>query len=106
MITVVFILVNYVLTFMKWAIIIAAVLSILMAFGIVDGRNRMVWTIGDFLYRLTDPVLRPIRNVLPNFGGIDLSPWVAVILIQVIQAVVLPRLYAALTFGAWQGLVF
>ena len=106
MITLIFTLVNYALWFLMWAIIIAAVLSILIAFGIVDGRNRLVWTVGDFLYRLTDPVLRPIRNVLPNFGGIDLSPWVAVILIQVIQSIVLPRLYAALTFGAWQGLIF
>ncbi len=55
---------------------------------------------------VTDPVLRPIRNLLPNFGGIDISPWVVVILIQVIQAVILPRLYAAVTYGAWQSLVF
>ncbi len=106
MITVVFLLLNYALTFLKWAIIIAAVLSILMAFGVLDSRNRLVWSITDFLYRLTDPVLRPIRNVLPNLGGIDISPWIAVILIQVVQGVVLPRLYAALTYGAWQGLVF
>lgn len=106
MITLIFVLLNYALTIFKWAIILAALFSILIAFGILDGRNRMVWTIGDFLYRFTDPVLRPIRNFLPSFGGIDISPWIAVILIQVVQAVVLPRLYAAVSYGAWQQLVF
>jgi len=106
MITLIFVLLNYVLSIYKWAIILAAVFSILIAFNVLDGRNRLVWTIGDFLYRLTDPVLRPIRNFLPSFGGIDISPWVAVILIQVIQAVVLPRIYGAVEYGAWQQLLF
>ena len=58
----------------------SAVFSILASFGVLDTRNRLPvhWTIGDFLYRVTDPVLRPIRNMLPNFGGIDISPWVVV----------------------------
>jgi YggT family protein len=56
----------------------------LAAFGVLDTRNRFVWSVGDFLYRLTEPALRPIRNLLPNFGGIDISP---VILIVVLQAV-------------------
>ena len=106
MITVIFVLLNYALGILKWAIILAAVFSILTAFGILDGRNRVVWTIGDFLYRFTDPILRPIRNFLPNFGGIDISPWIAVILIQVIQGVLLPKLFAAVAYGAWQQLVF
>lgn len=106
MITVLFVLLNYALSILKWAIILAALFSILTAFGVLDGRNRLVWTIGDFLYRFTDPVLRPIRNLLPSFGGIDISPWVAVILIQVIQGVLLPKLYAAVMYGSWQSLVF
>ena len=57
-----------------WAVILAAVFSMLAAFGVLDTRNRLVWTIGDFLYRVTEPALRPIRNIMPNFGGIDLSP--------------------------------
>lgn len=106
MVTLIFVLLNYALGIFKWAIIIAAVMSLLISFGILDGRNRLVWTIADFLYRLTDPVLRPIRNVLPYLGGIDISPWVAVILIQVIQGIVLSRLYAAIEYGAWQQLLF
>ncbi len=106
MITALFELLNYALSILKWAIILAALFSILTAFGVLDGRNRLVWTIGDFLYRFTDPVLRPIRNVLPNFGGIDITPWVAVILIWVIQTVLLPKLYAAIMYGSWQSLVY
>ena len=74
MISALFELLYYVINLFKWAVILAAVFSMLAAFGVLDTRNRMVWTIGDFLYRVTDPVLRPVRNILPNFGGIDLSP--------------------------------
>ena len=106
MVTLIFVLLNYALGIFKWAIIISAVMSLLIAFGILDSRNRIVWSISDFLYRLTDPVLRPIRNFIPYLGGIDISPWIAVILIQVIQGIVLPRIYGAIEYGAWQQLVF
>ena len=66
-----------------WVLILAALYSMLTAFGVLDTRNRIVWTIGDFLFRLTEPVLRPVRRLLPNLGGIDISP---VILILVLQA--------------------
>ena len=50
------------------------VLSWLVGFNVVNTRNRFVYLVGDFLYRVTDPALRPIRRMLPSFGGIDLSP--------------------------------
>ncbi|HWK46492.1 MAG TPA: YggT family protein [Stellaceae bacterium] len=56
-----------------WVLIASAILSWLMAFGVVNTYNRFVATIADVLYRLTEPLLRPIRSILPNFGGIDLS---------------------------------
>ncbi|MBR0679950.1 YggT family protein [Roseomonas eburnea] len=65
-----------------WALIISAVLSLLLAFNILDTRNRFVWTVADFFYRVTEPVLRPIRRRLPNFGGVDLSPLVVILLLQ------------------------
>jgi YggT family protein len=105
MIDVLFDLLYYVINLFKWAIILAALFSILTAFGVLDTRNRMVWTIGDFLYRVTDPVLRPVRNILPTFGGIDLSPWVVIILIQIVILPMLVRLQAAITYGTWQPLV-
>ena len=64
-----------------WAPIIAAVLSLLLAFNILDSRNRLVWTISDFFYRVTEPALRPIRRFLPNFGGIDISPIILILLL-------------------------
>ncbi|WP_144299655.1 YggT family protein [Elioraea rosea] len=65
-----------------WALIIAAILSILVAFGILDTRNRLVWAVGDFFERITEPALRPIRNFLPNLGGIDISPLVLILLLS------------------------
>lgn len=66
-----------------WAVILAAVFSMLAAFNVLDTRNRVVWNIGDFLYRLTEPALRPIRNFLPNLGGIDISPLILILLLNV-----------------------
>jgi YggT family protein len=105
MITIIFNLIFFLLHLYFWAIILAAVFSMLAAFGVLDTRNRLVWTIGDFLYRVTDPVLRPVRNLLPNFGGIDISP---LIVLAVIQLVIVPLLYRLelAILGQWQALVF
>jgi len=71
------------------AIIIAsAIMSWLVAFGVVNVRNQFIRIIADLLYRLTEPVLRPIRRFLPNLGGIDISPVVALLLIIVVQHVI------------------
>ena len=105
MIGILFQLASYVINLFMWAVILAAIFSLLTAFGVLDTRNRIVWTIGDFLFRVTEPVLRPIRNMLPNLGGIDLSPWIVVVLIQFVILPLLARLYAAITYGAWQPLV-
>jgi YggT family protein len=55
------------------------VLSWLVVFNVVNTRNPIVNSIGDFLYRVTEPALRPIRNVMPNLGGIDISPVILII---------------------------
>jgi len=68
------------------AIIIAsAIMSWLVAFGVVNVRNQFIRVVVDLLYRVTEPVLRPLRRFLPNLGGIDISPVVALLLIIVIQ---------------------
>jgi YggT family protein len=105
-IDILFQLIYYVIDLYKWAIILAAIFSMLTGFGVLDTRNRLVWTIGDFLYRVTEPVLRPVRNILPNFGGIDISPWIVVVVIQIVVLPLLSKLHAAITYGAWQPLVF
>ncbi|CAA2107409.1 hypothetical protein MBUL_04146 [Methylobacterium bullatum] len=68
-----------------YVLIASAVLSWLVAFNVVNVRNPIVSQIGEVLYRLTEPVLRPIRSILPNLGGIDLSPIVLVLLLLFIS---------------------
>ena len=64
-----------------WLIILQVVLSWLIAFNVVNTNNRFVYLVGDFLYRVTEPAMRPIRRILPNLGGIDLSPMVLLLLL-------------------------
>ncbi len=68
-----------------WLLIGSAVLSWLVVFNVVNTRNRGVIVVGDFLYRVTEPLLRPIRRILPNFGGVDISPVVLILLLIFVQ---------------------
>jgi YggT family protein len=72
-----------------WVVIASAILSWLVAFNVVNTNNRVVLTIADTLYRLTEPALRPIRNILPNLGGIDISPVILILFLLFIRDVVL-----------------
>jgi YggT family protein len=63
----------------------AAILSWLVAFSVVNTRNQVVATIGEFLYRITEPALRPIRNMLPTMGGIDISPVILILIIMFLR---------------------
>jgi YggT family protein len=83
---------SYLLTLYVWILIASAVMSWLIAFNVINPYNQVVRTIGEFLYRITEPVLRPIRNVLPNLGGIDISPVIVILIIFFIQSVVIPNL--------------
>jgi YggT family protein len=65
-----------IITFYIWILVISAILSWLIAFDVVNRRNQVVYLISDVTQRLTEPALRPIRNVLPDFGALDLSPLV------------------------------
>lgn len=105
MLSILFQIASEILNLYKWAVIIAAVMSMLVSFNVLDTRNRLVWTIGDFLYRITEPALAPIRRVLPSFGSIDLSPIALILLIYVAQ-MLLARIYAAIAFGNISGLIF
>ncbi len=77
-----FALVIYLLRLFCWLLIGSAIVSTLISFGALDTRNRFVWMVSDFLYRVTEPALRPIRAVLPVLGGMDMSPLVALLLVQ------------------------
>ncbi|MDX1486312.1 MAG: YggT family protein [Alphaproteobacteria bacterium] len=67
-------LVDIVLELYIWLLIIWVVISWLVAFEVINTRNRFVYLVSDFLFRITEPALRPIRRVVPNLGGIDISP--------------------------------
>ena len=90
-------LLDTVITIYIWLLIASAVLSWLVAFNVVNTRNRFVYLLGDFLQKVTEPALRPIRRVLPNLGGVDLSPMVLILLLLFVQQV-LARLYVATVY--------
>jgi YggT family protein len=68
-----------------WVVIAMAIFSWLVAFNVVNTRNHGVAMIGEFLYRATDPALRPIRERLPSLGGIDISPIILFLIIILIE---------------------
>ena len=78
-----------------WVVIASAIMSWLVAFGVVNVRNQIVRTIVNFLYAVTEPVLRPIRRVLPNLGGVDISPVVLLIGIYVVRSVLAENVWPA-----------
>jgi YggT family protein len=100
MVAAIFFLLHAVVQLMIYAVVAAAVLSMLIAFGVVDPRNRFVYSVADFLNRLTDPILRPIRRYLPIFGNVDLSPLIAILLLEALQMVI-ADVYAHLVLAGW-----
>jgi YggT family protein len=90
-----FLVIDLALELYIWIVIAAAIFSWLIAFNVVNPRNPAVHMVGDFLYRITDPVLRPIRNMMPNLGGIDISPVILFLIIiffrYVIALYILPN---------------
>ena len=72
-------LIDRIIDLYVWVIIVSAVLSWLVAFDVVNMRNRFVYLVGDTLNRLTEPVYRPVRRFLPDMGGLDLSPLIVIL---------------------------
>jgi YggT family protein len=75
------ILIDTVISLYVWLIIASIILSWLVAFRVINTHNQFVATVGDFLYRVTEPALGPIRRFMPDLGGIDLAPLVLVLLL-------------------------
>ena len=67
-------LIDKVIDIYTWIVIASAIMSWLVAFGVINVRNQFIRVVVDLLYRLTEPLLRPIRRILPNLGGVDISP--------------------------------
>jgi len=83
-----FLVIDLALELYIWIVIAMAIFSWLVTFNVVNTRNPVVHMVGDFLYRLTDPVLRPIRNMMPNLGSIDISPVILFLIIIFIRYVI------------------
>lgn len=66
-------------------LVVWVVLSWLISFNVVNTQNRFVYVLSDILYRLTEPALRPIRRILPNLGGLDISPIILILIIYFIR---------------------
>ncbi len=81
----VLILLDSVVTIYIWILIINALLSWLIAFNVLNTSNRLVYSLLDISYKITDPLLRPIRNFLPNLGNIDVSPVVLILLLMFLR---------------------
>ena len=81
-------LIDTVITLYVWLLIASAVLSWLIAFNVVNMRNPIVMQLADFLDRVTEPALRPIRRFLPNLGGIDVSPIILILLLYFLRNII------------------
>ena len=78
-----------------WIVFLGVILSWLVHFNIINTQNQFVFMVGDFTHRFTEPILRPIRSFLPNFGGIDISPVILIIGLIFLKKVVY-NLYAGI----------
>ncbi|WP_176247660.1 YggT family protein [Mesorhizobium australicum] len=79
-----------------WLIILSAIFSWLYAFNVINSRNQFVGMVGDFLYKVTEPALRPIRRFLPDLGGIDISPIILLLILFFIRQLILQTVAPAL----------
>ena len=82
-----------VISFLKWMIIIQAVMSWLISFNVLNIQQPFVYQVWSGLNRLTEPVYRPIRNLLPNMGGIDITPVIVLIGLFALEVVIMNNLY-------------
>ena len=92
-------IVQFALNVVWWIIIVQAILSWLIAFNVINTSNggvRQVWTA---LERMTDPIYRPIRRILPDFGALDLSPLVVLLLVGLLSNLVTTALYQQIAGG-------
>ncbi len=80
-------IVIFAIGFYIWLVIGSAILSWLVAFSVVNTSNRFVFALWDFMHKVTEPALRPIRRFLPNLGGVDISPVVLILLLYFCEMV-------------------
>ncbi|EJK84479.1 YggT family protein [Rhizobium sp. AP16] len=76
-----------------WVLIASAIFSWLYAFNVINSSNQFVNSVGSFLYAVTEPALRPIRRILPNLGGIDISPIILLLIIFFLRQLLRTSIY-------------
>jgi YggT family protein len=91
--TFLFIIINGLLQFLIWAIIISAILSWLVAFDVINLRNRFVYNVSRFLDAVTRPVLAPLQRFIPPLGGVDISPIIVILVLTAAQRSLLPMIF-------------
>jgi YggT family protein len=72
-----------------WIVVIGVIMSWLVALNVINTSNRFVYLLADFLYRVTEPALKPIRNLLPNLGGFDVSPIVLILALYFLEDILI-----------------
>ena len=85
-------LINLILTVIQlyiYVLIASAIFSWLIAFNVLNTHNRFVYMVSDFLYRITEPALRPIRRFVPLLGGVDISPVVLILLLVFLRNLII-----------------
>lgn len=88
--------ISYLITLYTYIVIAVVIVSWLMAFGVINAYNPMVRSIWQGLNAVTEPLLAPIRNAMPNLGGIDVSPIILLLACYFVQSVILPNIAKAL----------
>ncbi len=89
-------LVSSLLSLLYWAIIISAIMSWLIAFDIINLRNRFIYNVHRFLDAVTRPILAPFQRIIPTLGGVDISPIIVLLLIVGVQRYLVPMAFAPL----------
>ncbi|CAN5433310.1 YggT family protein [soil metagenome] len=87
-------IVQVLLTVLWWIIIIQAIMSWLIAFNVINTHNDMVFSVWTALEKITEPIYRPIRKIMPDFGALDLSPLVVLLILYIVSNILLPALAA------------
>lgn len=89
-------LIDKIIDIYTWMVIASAIMSWLVAFGVVNTRNQFIRYVVDILYRLTEPLLRPLRRMLPNLGGVDISPVILLLGLFFLRSLLWEYLWPAL----------
>ena len=100
MVLVIYQILDLLLTVARWIIILQFILSLLIVFNVINTYNDFVRTVTVALDRMTEPLYRPIRRILPDFGGLDFSPMIVLLLLIILQDIILPAIFRPLLLPA------